>query len=421
MRRISRLQKRIFFGTMAVIVFILAALLISLNAVLLYNEKRETQLFLQELVKNGGHYPTDGERNPSAWFKKHLFSARNNAPAFTISFNMPDFIYFSVELSDSDDITGIVTDYPLMYTDADLADVVSQILAEKREVGRKNGMVYRICHTEKGRLLCVANLQNEVALVSRLRMYSAEVFVASFFAALVFSVILSALIARPAVNAYIKQREFISDAGHELKTPIAVIGANVDVLRSEFPENKWLGYIKTENERMGQLVKDLLFLARTDAHQRLPNMMSFDFSSVVENSVLPFESVIFEQQKHLQMNIEKGMSCHGDEHQIKQVVMILVDNAIKNSEKDAIIRISAYNGGKNCVVKVYNTGHGIQANELEKIFERFYRSDTSRARQTGGYGLGLPIARTIVHAHHGTLTVESAFGEWAEFTLRLPK
>ena len=112
--------------------FILAALLISLNAVLLYNEKRETQLFLQELVKNGGHYPTDGERNPSAWFKKHLFSARNNAPAFTISFNMPDFIYFSVELSDSDDITGIVTDYPLMYTDADLADVVSQILAEKR-------------------------------------------------------------------------------------------------------------------------------------------------------------------------------------------------------------------------------------------------------------------------------------------------
>ena len=120
------------------------------------------------------------------------------------------------------------------------------------------------------------------------------------------------------------------------------------------------------------------------------------------------------------MDIQPGIEFVGDEHQIKQVAVILVDNAVKNSDENALIRVSAKVEKDRVVFKVYNTGHGIKKEDLKKIFLRFYRSDVSRARKTGGYGLGLPIAQAVAVAHHGTLTADSEFGKWAEFTLVLP-
>ena len=151
------------------------------------------------------------------------------------------------------------------------------------------------------------------------------------------------------------------------------------------------------------------------------SFFDFNFSNAVENSVLPFEVVAFESQKTLELDVQKGIICNGDEKSLKQIFIILVDNAIKNSEEGAKIRVTATSDDKKIVLKVYNTGSGIPKDELEKIFLRFYRSDSSRVRKTGGYGLGLAIARTIAEDHGGTLTATSEVGHWAEFTLTIPK
>ena len=137
--------------------------------------------------------------------------------------------------------------------------------------------------------------------------------------------------------------------------------------------------------------------------------------------MLPFEVIAFESQKTLSLNIQKGIICNGDEKSLKQIFVILVDNAIKNSETNDKISVTASADEKKILFKVHNTGAGIPKEELEKIFLRFYRSDYSRARKTGGYGLGLAIAKSIAEDHGGTLYASSEVGKWAEFTLVLPK
>jgi len=224
-----------------------------------------------------------------------------------------------------------------------------------------------------------------------------------------------------AEESYSSQKRFIADASHELKTPISVIGANIDVLEQEIPDNKWLGYIKTENTRMSQLVKDLLYLAKNDAGQIEYTKMPFDLVNACACSVLAFESIAFEQNKRLELDTpNEKIFITGDESKIRQVIIILTDNALKNSEKNALVKVSCYIEGNYACVRVWNSGHGIAAADIPKIFDRFFRSDVSRSRVTGGSGLGLPIALSIAKTHGGTITVESKVNEYAVFILKLP-
>ena len=427
MTSIPKLRLKIILSSMSVLVLILACMLVSLNVFLLRNEMNEAREFLHQMAAHEGYHPP----HVKAGFL-HLFLSK--LPASDVFFLRSDpssplrdsdinlRYSFSVQLSGSNKVIRAIHDYPLPYTSAEIHQIVSDILREKKTQGNIRGIMYYISPREHGeRLLCLINMQNGLYFFKMLVIYSFVVFFFFIFAALLVTWFLSGLISRPVEEAFEKQKRFLSDAGHELKAPISVIEANIDVLSSDLGENKWLGYIKTENERMGKLVKNLLYLARSDADRQIMNTQPFDFSLAVTNAALAFESVAFEQGKKLTITVAPQLHTVGDEAMIKQVVMILVDNALKNSNKGAKILVTAYGEGQKKVLKVFNTGYGIQAENYEKIFERFYREDSSRNRNTGGYGLGLPIARTIARAHHGTLTVTSKYGEWAEFTLRLPK
>lgn len=227
---------------------------------------------------------------------------------------------------------------------------------------------------------------------------------------------------KPLQKVLNEQKQFIADASHELKTPIAVISANVSVLEQELEGSKWIEYIKKENNRMGLLVQDMLYLAREDAGGVEYEMTEFDLADAVAYSVLPFESLAYESGKKFFLDIpESRINIVGDEKKIKQVAIILVDNALKNSDSGAEIRVGVSCEGQKTSIKVYNTGHGIPLDEQKKIFNRFYRSDSSRARKTGGCGLGLSIAQTIVSGHGGKIEVESEVEKYVQFTVSLPK
>lgn len=228
----------------------------------------------------------------------------------------------------------------------------------------------------------------------------------------------------PVREAFEKQKQFIGDASHELKTPLAIINTNADVLLANQEDTianqaKWLHYIKSETERMTGLTNDLLYLTQMDDSRSMMIHAKFNMSDAVESIILPMEAVIFEKNISLDYNIEPNLTVHGNIEQIKQVILILLDNAVKYSGPRGSVNVTLQKQNNDVMLAVSNTGEGIAPEHLDRIFDRFYRTDSSRARTHGGHGLGLAIARSIVDQHKGEIYARSVVGEGATFYVRL--
>lgn len=216
----------------------------------------------------------------------------------------------------------------------------------------------------------------------------------------------------PVEKSWEDQSRFVADASHELKTPLTVILANMDIMQANRDatiqeQNKWIENTKSEATRMTELVNDMLFLARSDAQiAQQYNFLKGNLTTLAEDCVLTFESVAFEKGMNLTSSIEQELYAVFDEARIKQVIMILIDNAIKYAGEKGSIFVSAEGHTRYIKVSVANTGKPIPAEKQSHLFERFYRVDESRVREQGGYGLGLSIAKNIIEAHGGTIGLE---------------
>jgi signal transduction histidine kinase len=209
----------------------------------------------------------------------------------------------------------------------------------------------------------------------------------------------------------------VSDASHELKTPLAVIEANSDVLASKVGDNKWITYIQNEVQSMNKLVNDLLTLAKMESTNNV-SMQKFDLSKEVQMATSVFESMIFEKRIELETNIIDGISFNGDREDIKHLVSILLDNAIKHTMEGKKIIVSAQNEKGEIRIVVKNQGEPIPIEEQDRIFERFYRADKARSRSEKRYGLGLAIAKEIVSKYNGSIGVNSKDG-YTSFIVKL--
>lgn len=229
---------------------------------------------------------------------------------------------------------------------------------------------------------------------------------------LVVTIFIANIAVAPAEASWKQQKQLVADASHELKTPITVISANTDLVL-ENPDStvkeqeKWLGYIKAETVRMTELVNNMLFLAKNEDGKTSPVLNVLNFSDLVTEMALPFESVCFEKEKNLLVNITPSLSVKGDAPSLRQLVSILLDNACKYSEPHGHIEIHLYQEGDRIDLVVRNSGDPIPKEDISKIFERFYRVNKARSRTEGGYGLGLSIAKTIINAHGAKITVTS--------------
>lgn len=230
----------------------------------------------------------------------------------------------------------------------------------------------------------------------------------------------------PVEKSWNKQNRFVADASHELKTPLTVILANMDIM-SLNPDStveeqmKWIDNTKSEAKRMTQLVNDMLFLAKSDAAvEQGYSFMESNLSSLAEDCVLTFESVAFEKGIYLRSVVPEDIYVTMDEAKIKQVIMILLDNAIKYVDDNGTIFVTLAQNGKQAKLLVANTGPAIPKEKQKHIFERFFRADDSRARDKGGYGLGLSIAGNIVSAHKGKLSLEYSNEKGTCFSVVLP-
>ncbi len=217
-------------------------------------------------------------------------------------------------------------------------------------------------------------------------------------------VILSKRVMRPFAENYEKQRLFITDAGHELKTPLTIIDADVAVLEAECGEdNEWLQDIQKQAERLTDMTNALVFLSRMEEADNHLQMVDFPISDVVAETAQSFQTLAMTQGKTLELNIQPMLSFYGDTKAFHQLTSILLDNAVKYSGEEGRISLSLYRRGNALRLEVQNTSAPIPPEQLAHLFDRFYRTDKSRNTETGGFGIGLSVARAIVLAHKGTI------------------
>lgn len=218
---------------------------------------------------------------------------------------------------------------------------------------------------------------------------------------------LSKKVMKPVADSIDKQKQFITDASHELKTPLAIISANTEVMEMCDGENEWLTGIKNQTVRLNHLVKNLVELSKLNEMHNTSERANFNLSTAMLETASYFETSAAVANKHFSYSATADIQYYGNEAEIRQVITILCDNAIKYTDECGHIRLSLYKSGKNIIIESYNTCDYVDPEKVSRLFDRFYRGDSSRARneKVGGYGIGLSIAQAIIHRHKGKIKV----------------
>lgn len=230
----------------------------------------------------------------------------------------------------------------------------------------------------------------------------------------------------PIKTSWQRQQDFVADASHELRTPLTVIQVNLELVQGNPEEtvasqSKWLDYSLLEMKRMTKLVDDLLFLARADSQQQTLEIKPFPLHTALREVIESFKPLAKTTGILLESSLDSEITYFGDEFRIKQLVVILLDNAIKYTPSGGQITLYLQNRGTTVEITVSDNGEGIEPEHSSKIFERFYRVDKARSQQKEGTGLGLAIADWIIKSHHGCIKVSSSPGEGTTFVVSLPQ
>ena len=223
------------------------------------------------------------------------------------------------------------------------------------------------------------------------------------------------------MESYEKQKQFITDAGHEIKTPLTIIDADAEVLQADIGDNEWLEDIRAQTRRLAALTNDLIYLSKMEEADRKLQMIEFPFSDMVMETAQSFQALARTQEKSFLCQIQPMVPLCGDERALRQLVSILLDNALKYTGEGGSIRFTLQRQARVLHLEVWNTTRQpVSTGNLDMLFDRFYRMDRSRSSQTGGYGIGLSIAKAIVAAHKGKISAVSRDGKSLSIHVFLP-
>lgn len=324
--------------------------------------------------------------------------------------------FYTVAVDEAGTVLETVNEPPTVHTNAELEELALDISADGGDYGTQDSLAYY--RADKDGYTLVTFMDNTVinenaaTLLRYTLIFGAAAIVVFFF----LSVYIAKRIVRPLEDSFEKQKRFISDAGHELKTPVSVVSANAELLAREIGENKWLANIRYENERMGELVTQLLELARTESAAMQTERV--DLSRLAAGETLPFECVAFEKGLMLESDLAPDIFVEGDGGRLKQLVSILLDNAVSHAE-GGTVKITLSKERSHAVLSVTNEGAALSSTQREHLFDRFYRTDEARSADSNHYGLGLAIAKAICDAHKGHIEVGCRDG-LVEFSVSLP-
>lgn len=329
--------------------------------------------------------------------------------------------YFSVTF-EGDDVARVSREYIVSVDANEAVEYAEAVINRRSDFGFYKNYRYMISRdTDNDTTLVVfLNASNSQSAQRVLIIGCAAVSLLCMLVAFVIIFLLSKRAVDPYVRNIEQQKRFITDASHEIKTPLTSIAASADVLALDNEGNEWVENIQKQSQRLGKLVSNLVTLSRLDEEQPLPEQADFELSDVIWEIAEQMDSLAAAKERHFTKSIEDGLYMHGDSASVGQLVSVLLDNALKYSSEGGEIRLSAYKQHKDIVIEVYNTCHLSEPQNIDRLFDRFYRPDESRSSATGGNGIGLSIAKAIAEANRGSISASTSNGEDICFRVKFP-
>ena len=405
---IRKLRFKFILLTMSVLLAVLVVIIGGINMVNYTNVVNNADSVLSLLSENEGRFP-----------KNNAFPRRPNRE---MSPELPfESRFFSVLLDGDGQILQTETGN-IAAVDAESAIAMAQTAAAKKSGTGFLGD-YRYQKVQEGTRVRIIFLDCGRSLESFRTFLFASILISlcGFLVVLAVVTLLSGRIMRPFAESYEKQKRFITDAGHELKTPLTIIGADVDILAMDQGENEWLSDIQKQVKQLTGLTNDLVFLSRMEEADTPMQKLPFPLSDVVSETAASFQALAQAQGKTFTTEISPMLTLDGDEKSIAQLVRLLLDNALKYSPEGGSVSLALEKYGRQCRLSVSNTtDNPLPLDNLKALFERFYRADPSRNSQTGGHGIGLSVAKAIVTAHGGKIQATSEDGHSLCITAFLP-
>ena len=301
---------------------------------------------------------------------------------------------------------SIIVQSSVPSNDKAINEYALKIAKKNTEKGIIGKYIYKVrkINPNTVRITFVEN-EDTISHIKKIFIVSIIIAIASLFAIYKLAKKVSKMIVKPVEETFKKQKQFISDASHELKTPLAVIEANADVLENEIGTNKWIGYIQNVTDSMDKLINELLLLAKIENIDNLKEYKQLNLSKEVEIILSMFESMAYEKQVIIKSKISENITMNGNKEDIEHIVSTLTDNAIKHTGAQKEVVVELKKEKSEIILEVKNMGDPIPQEEREKIFERFYRIDKSRNRNEKRYGLGLAIAKSTIEKYNGKIEV----------------
>jgi len=311
--------------------------------------------------------------------------------------------FFTVRIEDSGNTTSISTDFVASIDSDTAAEYADKALARKADQGYIGNYRYAKIDKDDGTVLIFLNASREIQFARTLGLLTLAVSIASLILVFILVVIFSKRAIRPIENNIKQQKQFITDASHELKTPLTSISTSLDVITAEHGEDEWTGNIRSQTSRMSKLVSELVTLSRLDEDTPLPDKEQFSLSNAAWETVDIYQSQAKGRGRKMSIDIAENVDLFGDRSAIQQMLSVLLDNAVRYSNDGGEIRFSVSPKKSKACIEVYNTCDYDTPPDVDRLFDRFYRPDSSRNSETGGTGVGLAIARAVAESHGGTI------------------
>ena len=408
---IKKLQYKFILLSMSALLFVLVIIIAGINVVNYKAVTQEADMILSLLSDFKSEFPMEpdklGDRLPSGMSPEVPYESR----------------YFSVVLEkDTRQVFFVETNRIIVVDTQAAINYAETVLQKSNSTGFIQNFRYKIEHIENFIRITFLDCGRKLDAYYSFLYASISISLFGYIVVFAFIAFFSNRIIRPISESYEKQKRFITDASHEIKTPLTIIRADADVLEMELGENEWLNDIKKQAAQLTELTNDLVFLSRMEESEHILPTIDFPFSEVVTETVLSFQGLAHRQEKELHCQIPPMLTLCGNEKSIRQLIALLLDNAIKYSPINEKISLTIEEQSKHVILTVTNTtSQPIEKEQLKLLFDRFYRVDASRNSKTGGHGVGLSIAKAIVEAHHGKIQALAPCENKLQIYVKLPK
>lgn len=407
---VEKLRKKFILISVSAVFVVVFIIALSSNLANYAQIERNTDELLGVLVENDGYFPKKVNHD----FEFKLPPKMSPEAPFSTRF-------FTVKTDNQGNIFEVDTGKISAASNEQALNYANNVLNSKKTSGFIDDYKYKIANKEYGLLIVFVDVGRDLQIFYSFLRSSLIIGLIGIVAVFIIVLIFSKRAIAPIAESYEKQKQFITDAGHELKTPLTIISTNTDVLEIENGENQWTKSIHNQVLKLSNLVESLVSLTRMDEEKNQLTKKNFSLSDLVLGTAEQFQELSKSYDKDLVLNIEKDISYYGDEQSIILLTSILLDNALKYALKGSSISISLNKLGKHYILQTINQADDLNVGSYDIFFERFYRSNSSRNSKSGGYGIGLSLAKSIVLKHKGKIKAESLDGKTIIFSVQLQK